>query len=400
MHRILLLAGSALLFTGAAFAQRAPDASDGAAVRTALADAIAEKRAAEQRSARFSEQAESAESDAERAQAEAAALAARIQQAEAGILAARARLRLIDGEQADLRETLGREQRPLVRLTAALQQFARRPAALTVLRPGDIDDVIYTRAVLQSTAAAVREDTSDLRGKIDRTAQLRREELAAAEALRTEEAALARRRDELADAETEARLAARSAGSEADREAERALALSEDVRDLDALVEEFDRAAQLRRELAALPGPRLRPATPETAEVEDRAATRVAADRSAPRPYMLPVTGRTVAGFGAPRDGVLSRGLTLAPVAGAQVVAPAEGRIAFAGPYRGYGRIVIIEHGGGWTSLVTGLARIDTRVGEEVGRGSPLGTAGPGRPRVTLELRRDGQPVNPLTYAR
>jgi septal ring factor EnvC (AmiA/AmiB activator) len=112
-----------------------------------------------------------------------------------------------------------------------------------------------------------------------------------------------------------------------------------------------------------------------------------------PAGYQLPVAGRTVAGFGG-----ASQGVTLAPRAGAQVVAPAAGRVAFAGPYRGYGRIVIVEHDSGWTSLVTGLARTDVEVGERVVAGGPLGITGQRNPTVTLELRRDGTPVNPLDF--
>ncbi|MBO0749489.1 MAG: peptidoglycan DD-metalloendopeptidase family protein, partial [Porphyrobacter sp.] len=78
----------------------------------------------------------------------------------------------------------------------------------------------------------------------------------------------------------------------------------------------------------------------------------------------------------------------------------AAGRVAFAGTFRGYGRIVILEHDGGWTSLVTGLARVDVRVGDRLVGGAPLGVAGQGQPQVTLELRRDNAPVNPLQYVR
>ena len=74
--------------------------------------------------------------------------------------------------------------------------------------------------------------------------------------------------------------------------------------------------------------------------------------------------------------------------------------MAFAGPYSGYGQIVVIEHAGEWTSLVTGLTRLDVRVGERVIAGSPIGLTGPGDPIVTLELRRDGEPINPLPYVR
>jgi septal ring factor EnvC (AmiA/AmiB activator) len=99
-----------------------------------------------------------------------------------------------------------------------------------------------------------------------------------------------------------------------------------------------------------------------------------------------------------PQGSGTSTGLTLAPRPGAQVVAPAAGRVAFAAPYRGYGRIVIIEHAGGWTSLVTGLARTDVAVGERLVAGAPLGIAAQTRPAITLELRRGGEPVNPLRF--
>ena len=401
MHRWLLMFGSAALFAAAASAQRAPVDTGSQEARDALAQALAERTAAEARSERLEAEAAEAEDAAGRAARETAALAARVQQAEAGIAAARARMAMVDRDRAQLREELGREQQPLVRLTAALQQFSRRPVALSVLQPGNVRDVVYLRAMLHNAVPQVQAGTEGLRGQIARAAQLRREAEAVTEVLQAEEVALGERREQLAEIETRQRLAARQASGAADRETERALALAEEARDLDGLVGELDRAAALRERLAALPGPRLRPASPENAEVERTAPATPETTRSAsaPSPYILPVAGRTVAGFGAPQESGVSQGLTLAPLARAQVVAPADGRVAFAGPYRGYGRIVIIEHANGWTSLVTGLARIDTRVGEQIVGGAPLGIAGIENPRVTLELRRDGEPVNPVRYA-
>ena len=82
------------------------------------------------------------------------------------------------------------------------------------------------------------------------------------------------------------------------------------------------------------------------------------------------------------------------------VVAPAAGRVAFAGPYRGYGEIVIVEHAAGWTSLVTGLGKTQVTVGQILVAGSPLGQARVREPRIGLELRHNGQRVNPLDQLR
>lgn len=398
MNRLLLLALSTALLAAAAWGQRAPVYDSAEEIRTELAEALAARREAERRAGRYEAAASRAEDAAEKAADEAAALAARIQEAEAGIIAAQARVTMVDRERLALREEIGREQQPVVRLTAALQQFSRRPVALAVLRPGSVKNVVYLRAMLHDAVPQVRERTAGLRGRIDRGRELRREAIIATAALRAEEQTLAARRTELAEIESRERLAARAAGGTANREEARALALAEEMRDLDSLMGELDRAAALRARLAALPGPRLRPARPGDVSASEPAAASSAAS-TAPAPYIMPVQGRVVIGFGAQQGATLSRGITIAPVGGAQVVAPAAGRVVFAGPYRGYGQIVIIEHAGGWTSLVTGLARADVGVGEQLGDGAPLGVAGPDRPTVTLELRRGGEPVNPLLLA-
>ena len=122
-----------------------------------------------------------------------------------------------------------------------------------------------------------------------------------------------------------------------------------------------------------------------------------AQETSPPAQFQLPVQGRTITGFGEEGDaGIRSKGITIAPAGGAQIVAPALGRVSFAGVYRGFGRIVIIEHENGWTSLVTGLAQTSVNTGSQVIGGAPIGTAALKQPEISYELRERGEPINPL----
>ncbi|WP_040846692.1 murein hydrolase activator EnvC family protein, partial [Nitrospirillum viridazoti] len=95
--------------------------------------------------------------------------------------------------------------------------------------------------------------------------------------------------------------------------------------------------------------------------------------------------------------GTTSRGVRISARAGSPVVAPYEGSVVFAGPFKGYGLILIVEHPNGYHSLIAGLGRIDTRVGQRVLTGEPMGAmASDGTPTLYFELRRGGQPINPL----
>ncbi|CDO35095.1 murein hydrolase activator EnvC [Novosphingobium sp. KN65.2] len=365
-------------------------------------DMLAARRegdAARQRAEKLEKQARQVSQQAERTAREAAAVAARIQQTEAAIAVLTAKVRLVASQRAELRARLAERQTPLAGLTGALQRLSRRPPLLALLRPGSVRDAVYLRALLDTMLPEVQRRTASLRSEIERGRALERNARAAANDLKMAEAEMRRRRSELATLEARQRLASRKATGIAARESERALALAEKARDLGDLVDEMSRQGELREELASLPGPIMRPPRPEEAQVI--ASSQFVTPPEGLPTYMLPVTGRVVTGFGEDAPGLnRSRGITLATRANAQAVAPAPGRIAYAGPYRGYDRIVIIEHEGGWTSLVTGLARLDVDVGERVVAGSPLGMTGPGQPQVLVELRRDGEPVNPLQYIR
>jgi septal ring factor EnvC (AmiA/AmiB activator) len=76
--------------------------------------------------------------------------------------------------------------------------------------------------------------------------------------------------------------------------------------------------------------------------------------------------------------------------------------VRYTGPFKNYGQLVIIEHQKGYHSLVAGLDRIDTVVGQSVSAGEPVGILGPapdgGKPSVYYELRHKGQPVNPARF--
>lgn len=365
--------------TGGSLAAAAPRV-DPASFRAALNEA----REAQQRADQLERQAAEATDEAARARAESESLVARIQAAEAEITAAEGRSAFIAAQLREQRARLAERQGPLIRLTAALQNLSRRPPALALVQPGSLDDAMRVRAVLASALPQIRARTAGLRAEIDRANTLLVQEEQARRALVASREELGARRTALAELEGRQRARSQGLADLALQESDRALALGEEVRGLEEVVR--DRAFQRRLEtrLAELDGPVPRPG----------------GDTSAARgSFQLPVRGRVLTGTGELSDaGVHARGLTLEVDRQAEVRAPANGRVAFSGPFRSYGSVVILDHGGGWTSVVTNLAGIGVAPGQRIQRGALIGRARGGEEPVTIELRFNGRPV-PVTAA-
>jgi len=118
---------------------------------------------------------------------------------------------------------------------------------------------------------------------------------------------------------------------------------------------------------------------------------------------IMPVRGQLVLAYGQQATGAesASKGISIATRTKAQVVAPYDGQVVYAGPFRGYGQILIIEHGGRYHTLLAGLERIDAVTGQWILAGEPIGIMGGPQersPELYLELRHAGQPVNPLPW--
>lgn len=366
-----------------------------AAERAALGRARAQAKQAAGRSASLEKRAAAAKDDASRARAQAAVIAARIQAAEADIGAGEATLALTRRRLGLQQARLAERQLPVIRLTAALQSLARKPAVAVLAQPGSLTDMVHIRSVLKAVLPEIERRTADLRRELERMRALDRQADQAVAALQAGRDRLTSERAQLSRLEAEQRLTSRRLARGAAIESDRAIALGEDARDITQLLGSLEDAAGIRSMLADLPGPITRPRDPTRAIASASAPPPVVRGKSGRPAYRLPVVGDIVRGLGEPTSsGVRSRGLTIETLAGAQVVAPADGRIAFAGPYRGYGSILIIEHDGGWTSLVTNLVGVSVAVGDRVDQGDPVGRAGPDSPRVTVELRRAGKPID------
>lgn len=357
-----------------------------------LAAAKAQAAAAQARADKLEAAAAAERDEVRRAQAQEAAVAARIQRAEADISAAQARIALIRTQLDRQHNGLAAQQAPIARLLAALQSLARRPVVVSLAQPGSVSDLVHVRVVLATVSPVVRARTAALRGQLERTRRLEEGQRLAVKSLADGRAALEAQRLALARLEADHRLRSRALGRDALFESDRAIALGERARDLVDLMARASDGANVRAELESLPAPLPRPLRPGEAALPVDATA-----GPAPVPaYRLPVTGKLLTGLGELSDaGVRSRGLTIAASAGAQVIAPAAGRVLYARRFRGYGVVVILDHGGGWTSLIAELADASVRVGDQVGQGAPIGHAAAGdAPRVTVELRRRDRAID------
>jgi len=367
--------------------------------------------------------------------------ASRIQRREAEATALEAELAQLAEQEAETEEWLKARRGQLIGTLGALERMARRPPEALIAMPATPVETVRSALLLRAVVPRLEEDARQLREdvatlKTIRTqAQEKRQSLDAAlddlKRKRTEMAALHSRKNVLRDrAEAERR----DVAARLDRLGQEATDLQDLLRRLAAEQEAAEaearrRAAEAARLRAEEEARRSVEATRRLNEASRDAAARsrspefdrettvaravpsapvepppAAPTRIAPTPtrggLRLPAEGRIVSQFG-DGSGPRSRGITIATRAGAQVVAPYEGRIAYAGSFRGYGLLLIIAHGGGYHSLLTGLSRLDSAPGQWVLAGEPVGvmeTSGSGDTKLYVELRHNGQPINPIPW--
>jgi septal ring factor EnvC (AmiA/AmiB activator) len=151
---------------------------------------------------------------------------------------------------------------------------------------------------------------------------------------------------------------------------------------------------------------------PDLAALKDPGRMAPAVAFAATRGHLrLPVNGVKIREFGA-SDGVggIQKGLSIAARGGAQITAPCDGWVVYAGPFRSYGQLLILNAGGGYHVLLAGMERISVDLGQFVLTGEPVAVMGGGSPEsaavatrsmqpvLYVEFRKDGTPIDPSPW--
>jgi septal ring factor EnvC (AmiA/AmiB activator) len=356
----------------------------GGAVDTALKQALAEQAAADAQTAKLEQVASKARSEADRLHAEQAAAAQAIEAAEARITAANARLELASAFVAAHRQQLSAEQQPVSSLLAGLATMARRPPLLVLADRGGTDELVKVRLLLDSTLPVIRSRTSRLSAQLAQGQRLEQSALAARGELARSRDNLVTRRQQYAALEQKAVQHALAASGQALGTSDIAMAAGESV---ERLRGEQSSSQSIRSVASRLAGDNPAPLSPFAPEGP---ALR------APFAYELPVAAQVDEGLAAVNDsGVRSRGLTFATARGTAVAAPADGIVKFSGPFRDYDGVLIIDHGGGWLSLIVNVGSM-LHQGDKVRRGEVIGRAlGP----LQVELSQNGRRISPALIA-
>ncbi len=294
------------------------------------------------------------------------------------------RIETLEKEQTVIRDSLKEDRSQIAHLVLALQRIKRVPPEALLARPGApyktaqsamlMGDII---PALHKHAEALKENLQNLDKISSALIEDRKKALETADSLKAEHTKLSR-----LVGKREALYAQTSKDFKKREQEVRKISLqAQNLQDLVERLEEDKKrkAARHATRTAIMKAPGV--PLPKTGQPQ------------------IPVSGiiRTrydePDGFGAP-----SKGITIESRPGAIVVAPMGGIVRFTGPFKRYGKMIILEHENGYHSLIAGLEKIDTVVGHSVSAGEPLGLlqySDQPRPALYYELRFNGRPVNP-----
>jgi septal ring factor EnvC (AmiA/AmiB activator) len=339
--------------------------------------------------------------------------AAQVRTVEIRIADAEARLRPLDAREQQIRASLDSRRSEIVEVLAALQRAGRRTPPALLVRPEDALQSLRTAMLLGAVVP-------ELRGRAEKLSSDLGELVAVRKTIATERDALARDRDKSKD--DQVRLAAlvderqrKQSAIEKDMEAEgaRAITLSKQVDSLQGLIAKMEQDLKSAAKAAATASMQGAPAAPNgkpnVGGLKDPARLSPAiAFASAKGLLAFPVNGSKIRDFGG-SDGAggAEKGISLATRAGAQVTTPCDGWVVYAGPFRSYGQLLILNAGGGYHVLIAGMERISVNIGQFVLTGEPVAIMGStsqvasilattaSQPVLYVEFRKDGTPIDP-----
>lgn len=354
-----------------------------------------------------------------------------VQASEAKLSEAEAKLSELTDQVTVIRNSITDRKETIVKMLSAMQRIGRTPPPALVTRRDDALAVVRSAMLLAQVFPELKYQADNLSQELDGLVRLEtgiREQLDADKSETDRLTAEQNRIDQLLEdkktklAQSEADLV--STRQVAQQQATEVTELNELIARLDERIAKAD-VAQYDAEVAAEKGLRAReqsqalaaPGNEKVIEIKPESTKVAFASPSRMKPAMpfetakgtlpLPAQGKQLRHFG-DADGVggTLRGISLQTRGEARIIAPTDGWVVYAGTFRSYGQLLIINAGGGYHVLLAGMGRIDVSLGQFVLAGEPVAVmgasfpAGQGnndnsRPVLYVEFRKDGRPIDP-----
>lgn len=327
------------------------------------------------------------------------------------------RLTELDAREQGMRVSLQSRRGEIVEVLAALQRAGRRSPPALLVRPEDALQSLRTAMLLGSVVPEIRSRADRLVTDLNELVSLRQTINAEREKLSGEREKLKIEQTRLAALVEERQRQIATVEGNLAAETTRAQTLAKQVDSLQTLITAMEqdggraaRAAQsasLQGTPAALANGR-----PNLGALNNpKRMSPAIAFASAKGLFALPVNGGIVRTFGS-SDGTggILKGISLNARAGAQVTTPCDGWVVYAGPFRSYGQLLILNAGGGYHVLIAGMERISVSIGQFVLTGEPVATMGTSsqvasvlatnanQPVLYVEFRKDGTPIDPSPW--
>jgi septal ring factor EnvC (AmiA/AmiB activator) len=355
----------------------------------------------------------------------------RVQESEAKLSVTEAKLAELTDQVNVIKTSITERKETIVKMLSAMQRMGRTPPPALVTRRDDALAVVRSAMLLAEVFPELKYQADNLSHELEGLVTLEGGIRDQRDAQKSETARLAQeqaridqlleeKKSKLAQSEAELRMVRQTAEQQAAAVTE----LNDLIARLDAQIAKAE-VAQYDAEVAAEQALRTReqqaaletPANEKLIEIKpDQSKVAFASpDRMKPAlPFdaakgtlPLPAQGKRLKRFGeADNSGGTMRGISLQTRGDARITAPADGWVVYAGPFRSYGQLLIINTGGGYHVLLAGMNRIDVSLGQFVLAGEPvavMGASAPAsqgrddnsRPVLYVEFRKDGRPIDP-----
>jgi septal ring factor EnvC (AmiA/AmiB activator) len=339
--------------------------------------------------------------------------AARVRTIEQRIAATEARLKPLDDSEKSIRASLDERRAVIAEVLAALQRMGRHPPPAVMVQPEDALQSVRTAIMLGAVLPEMRQQAQALATDLAELVRLRKEIAMEREALTRDLATLADDQQRLALLVEGRQKKQAVVESELEAEKQRAAALAKQADSLKDLIVKLEQGLDKETRAARAAARALLEGRAVPGTLQDPGRLAPAVTFSAARGLLpLPVNGVKIRDFG-DSDGMggSQKGLAIATRPGAQVTAPVDGLVVYAGPFRSYGQLLILNAGGGYHVLLMGMERISVDPGQFVLTGEPVATMGSGgqiaaaaaaisssQPVLYIEFRKDGTPIDPSPW--